>query len=188
MTIPNILSFFRILMIIPFVFMFLKDNYILAALFLILSGLSDMFDGIIARKLNQVTKLGKMLDPIADKLTLVTVVICMGIKFNEIIPLVILLLLKDVCMLLAGGFLMKKKIDPPAAKWYGKLATVVFYTSVIIIVTLKAVFGKNNANLSIFLLSITAIFMIFALIKYFELFIDLLRKENYLKKNSDKKV
>lgn len=168
--------------------MFLKDNYILAALFLILSGLSDMFDGIIARKLNQVTKLGKMLDPIADKLTLVTVVICMGIKFNEIIPLVILLLLKDVCMLLAGGFLMKKKIDPPAAKWYGKLATVVFYTSVIIIVTLKAVFGKNNANLSIFLLSITAIFMIFALIKYFELFIDLLRKENYLKKNSDKKV
>lgn len=187
MTVPNILSFIRILIIIPFVYMFLNDNYILAALFLIVSGLSDMFDGIIARKLNQITALGKILDPIADKLTLVAVVICMGIKFPEIMPLVVLLLIKDVSMLLAGGFLIKKKIEPPAAMWYGKLSTILFYLSVIIIVFLKAAFGVINSNLSIFLLSITAVFMIFALIKYFELFVELLKKDKYLKKDIDKK-
>ena len=181
MTVPNILSFFRILIIIPFIYMFLKDDYILAALFLILSGLSDMFDGIIARKLNQITALGKILDPVADKLTLVAVVLCMGVKFPEIMPLVVLLLIKDVSMLLAGGFLIKKKIEPPAAMWYGKLSTTLFYLSVIIILTLKAAFGISNTNLSIFLLSITVIFMIFALIKYFELFMEL------LKNNADKK-
>ena len=175
-------------MIIPFVYFFLIDNYILAALFLVLSGISDMFDGIIARKFNQITKLGKMLDPIADKLTLLAVVVCMGIKFKEIIPLVVLLMVKDICMLLAGGFLIKRKIEPPAAKWYGKLSTIVFYISVIIIVSLKAIFGISNSNLSVFLLSTTAIFMIFALIKYFELFVELLKKNSYLERHNKRKI
>ena len=130
--IPNILSFIRIIIIVPFVLYFLNDDYLLAALMLIFSGLSDMFDGLIARKLNQITKLGKVLDPVADKLTLTAVIICMGIKFPEIFPLVIILILKDVSMLIAGSFLLKKGIEPPAAKWYGKLSTVFFYISVII--------------------------------------------------------
>lgn len=172
---PNILSFCRILLIIPFVYTFLKDNYVLAATSLVLSGITDMFDGIIARKLNQVTKLGKMLDPIADKLTLIAVVVCMGIKFSEILPLMLLLSIKDVCMLVAGGILLKKHIEPPAAKWYGKVATVIFYFSVIVLVGLKAIFGIVIKKLSIFLLSVTALFMAFALIKYFELFLELVR-------------
>lgn len=175
-------------MIIPFGYFFLIDKYVLAALFLVFSGISDMFDGIIARKFNQITKLGKILDPIADKLTLLAVVVCMGIKFKEIIPLVVLLMVKDICMLLAGGFLIKKKIEPPSAKWYGKVSTIVFYVSVIIIVGLKAIFGISNSNLSVFLLSTTAIFMIFALIKYFELFLELLKKNNCLKGHNRRKI
>lgn len=177
-TIPNILSFSRILLIIPFVRAFLNDDYIFAALYLIVSGISDMLDGVIARKFNQITKLGKLLDPVADKLTLIAVVVCMGIKFLEILPLVVLLIIKDVCMLLAGAILIRRKIDPPAAKWYGKVSTIIFYLSVIVIVTLKAAFGIVNSNLSIFLLSVTAVFMIFALIKYFEIFVELIKKDN----------
>lgn len=172
--IPNMLSFFRIIIIIPFIIYFLNDEYFLAALILVISGLSDMFDGIIARKLNQITKLGKILDPVADKLTLTSVVVCMGIKFPEIIPFVIILILKDMSMLLGGSFLLKKGIDPPAAKWYGKLSTVFFYISVIIIVGLKAIWGIINPMLSVSLLTITAILMLFALFKYFGIFLKLL--------------
>lgn len=146
----------------------------MAALMLIFSGLSDMFDGMIARKTNQITKLGKILDPVADKLTLTAVIICMGIKFPEIFPLVIILILKDVSMLAAGSFLLKKRIEPPAAKWYGKLSTIFFYVSVIIIVSLKAIWGINNPVVSISLLSVTAVFMLFALFKYFILFLKLI--------------
>ena len=172
--IPNMLSFIRIIIIIPFVLYFLNDDYLFAALMLVLSGVSDMFDGIIARKLNQITKLGKILDPVADKLTLTAVIICMGVKFPEIVPLVVILILKDISMLVAGSFLLKKGIEPASAKWYGKLSTVVFYVSVIIIVALKAIWGINNPVISISLLSVTAAFMLFALFKYFMIFLKLI--------------
>lgn len=172
--IPNMLSFIRIIIIIPFVLYFLNDDYLFAALMLVLSGVSDMFDGIIARKLNQITKLGKILDPVADKLTLTAVIICMGVKFPEIVPLVVILILKDLSMLIAGSFLLKKGIEPAAAKWYGKLSTVVFYVSVIIIVALKAIWGINNPVISISLLTVTAAFMLFALFKYFMIFLKLI--------------
>ena len=68
-TIPNLLSVLRILVIAPFAYFFLNGQLLLAVLFLAFSGLSDMFDGMIARKFNQITELGKMLDPLADKLT-----------------------------------------------------------------------------------------------------------------------
>lgn len=175
---PNILSFTRIIIIIPFVLYFLNDDYLLSAAMLALSGLSDMLDGVIARKLNQVTQLGKILDPVADKLTLTAVVICMGIKFPEIFILVVILSVKDLSMLLAGSYLLKKGIEPPAAKWYGKLATVFFYVSVIIIVALKALYGIADPRISISLLTATALLMLFALFRYFLIFLRLIEGNN----------
>ena len=68
LTIPNVISFLRIVFIAPFVLFFLNEQYIAAFSFIVLSGLSDCIDGYLARRLNQVTELGKILDPIADKL------------------------------------------------------------------------------------------------------------------------
>ena len=187
LNIPNILSLTRIIIIIPFVLYFLNDDYLLAATMLIISGLSDMLDGVVARRLNQITKLGKILDPVADKLTLTAVVICMGIKFPEIFILVVVLCVKDLSMLLAGSYLLKQGIEPPAAKWYGKLSTVVFYISVIIIVALKAIYGINKPEISISLLSLTAILMLFALFKYFLIFLRLI-KENKTQKKRQVKI
>lgn len=175
---PNILSFTRIIIIIPFVLYFLNDDYLLSAAMLALSGLSDMVDGVLARKLNQITQLGKILDPVADKLTLTAVVICMGIKFPEIFILVVILSVKDLSMLLAGSYLLKKGIEPPAAKWYGKLATVFFYVSVIIIVALKALYGIADPRISISLLTATALLMLFALFRYFLIFLRLIKENN----------
>lgn len=176
--IPNILSFTRIIIIIPFMLYFLSDDYLLSATMLALSGLSDMLDGFIARKLNQITKLGKILDPVADKLTLTAVVVCMGIKFPEISVFVVILIVKDLSMLLAGSYQLKKGIEPPAAKWYGKLATVFFYVSVIIIVALKAVYGITNPMISVSLLAVTSILMLFAVFKYLLIFLKLINEKN----------
>lgn len=176
-TVPNILTFCRIVLIAPFLYFFITERYIEATAILTASGLSDCFDGLLARKLNQVSDLGKLLDPVADKLTLVAVAVCICIMFPIVIPLMIILALKDLLMLCGGLYMIKKGIKPPAAKWYGKVGTIVFYFSVCLIVFLKAFYQIESDILTIVLMSLTAITMIFALVKYFQLFLKL-KKEN----------
>lgn len=185
-TIPNLLSMFRIVLIIPMIVFFLSKNYIGAVICIVISGLSDMFDGMIARRFNQISKLGKMLDPIADKLTLVAVIICIGILIPNLRLLVIILAAKDILMLIGGAYLIHRGITPPAAKWYGKIATVVFYISVTAIVGIE-VFGGAQlaAQLSVMittLLTVTSLVMIFALVMYAILFFQLLKENRKNKK------
>ena len=185
-TIPNLLSMFRIVLIIPMIVFFLSKNYIGAVICIVISGLSDMFDGMIARRFNQISKLGKMLDPIADKLTLVAVIICIGILIPNLRLPVIILAAKDILMLIGGAYLIHRGITPPAAKWYGKIATVVFYISVTAIVGIE-VFGGAQlaAQLSVLittLLTVTSLVMIFALVMYAILFFQLLKENRKNKK------
>lgn len=176
LTIPNIISLLRIILIYPFMKLFLQQDYVGSVLILLISGVSDMFDGMIARKFNQVTFLGQILDPIADKLTLIAVVACLVIKIPQIMPIAVLLIFKDVLMMLGGLFLMSKGVKPPRSKCYGKIATVVFYASILTIILLKVLFSLESIVASTVILSVTALFMLFALIKYFILFLNLLRK------------
>lgn len=175
-TIPNMLTYIRFLLIVPFVYYFLQENYIPAAVCIVVSGLTDCFDGMIARKFNQVTSLGKILDPIADKFTLLAVVICMVIYIPQVLPALIILLLKDVLMLLGGIDLINKSITPPAAMWYGKIGTIVFYISICIIVFLKAAFNYENFALDFTLLSLTAFTMLFALFQYGKIYFQLIKE------------
>lgn len=181
-TIPNILSMLRIVLIIPLVVFFINKNYVAAISCVVLSGLSDMFDGMIARRFNQITKLGKILDPIADKLTLVAVIVCIGILIPKVGILVLILVSKDVLMLLGGAYLIHRSITPPAAKWYGKLATVVFYLSVTTIVAFEVIGGPTATQqfslLITILLTLTAVVMIFALLMYATLFFNLIKADN----------
>lgn len=177
-TVPNLITYVRFILIIPFAYFFLKEEYISSAICIGLSGLSDCFDGLAARKLNQVTSLGKILDPIADKVTLLVVVVCMVIFVPVVLPVLIILLLKDVLMLLGGTDLINKGITPPAAKWYGKVGTVVFYISVCIIVFLKAFLNYENFALDLTVLSVTALTMIFALYQYGKIYIQLIKEYN----------
>lgn len=180
-TIPNIISFTRILLIIPFIVFFLLDNYLIAFSFILLSGISDCLDGYLARKLNQISDLGKLLDPVADKLTLISVVICMGVLIPEILPIAIVLVIKDILMLVGGFYLLKKEIIPPPAKWYGKVATVIFYVSVVTIVFFKGFLEYEIYLLTIILLGITFVVMMFALIKYAIVFKNLLKEKRNIK-------
>ena len=110
LTIPNILSFLRILLITPFMILFLNGNYIWASLMIIISGLTDCVDGFIARKFNQVSEFGKVLDPVADKLTLLAVGVGICIISPEVITVMVILIIKDILMMVGGLSLIKNDI------------------------------------------------------------------------------
>ena len=153
-----------------------------AAGLLVLSGLSDLFDGMIARKFDQVTELGKMLDPFADKLTQGVVALCLAVKFPVICPVLAIFVLKELTMLGCGAFLLlKRRKRPCAAKWYGKVATVMFYVSVALIVVMDGflhVEGVAFQVISYVLLGLTAAMMIYSAVKYAQIFLKILRSDD----------
>lgn len=164
--IPNILTCVRIIFIIPLSINLLCENYIKAFEILIFSGLTDFLDGFFARILNKQTKLGEILDPIADKLTLISIMTCLSIKFSNILYFMIILIIKELCMLIAGAFMLQKTKKTIRAKWYGKLATVFFYFSVGFIVSIKALWGVENKFLVNILMFLTTLLMLYAMLKY----------------------
>lgn len=177
LAVPNLITYLRFVLIVPFVNFFLCENYILAGVSIALSGLSDCFDGFFARKLNQVTSLGKILDPIADKVTLIAVAACMLVYMSALLPIMLVLVIKELLMMLGGLVLLIKKITPPPANIYGKIATVVFYFAIFIIIFLKAVFRIEITALNVTALIIVAIAMLIALIQYGIIFIHLLKNK-----------
>ena len=173
--IPNGISIFRILLVPVFVWTYFEEYYYTAGGVLLLSGLTDTLDGIIARKFNMITELGKILDPIADKLTQVTVAVCIAVKnlFTDpiLVVLIAICILKEVIMSIGSLVLMKNGQKPAAAKWFGKVATVVFYAAMVLIVWLDI----NWLN-TVLLFIVTA-FMIFALINYFKVFQEIKKQD-----------
>lgn len=169
MTIPNAISFIRILLITPFVAFFIERMYIAAAITVGISGISDLFDGVIARKFHQESELGKVLDPLADKLTLIAVGVCLIFIEPYVLPLMIIMVMKDFLMIVGGTILINQGVIPPKSSWYGKVSTFMFYISVGLVV-LMAIFGYVNNPLSFTVLGITAAMMIFSFINYVIIF------------------
>ncbi len=181
LTIPNALSVVRILIIPFFAWSFLQNKLPLAVGLLVLSGLTDCVDGFIARKLNQVTELGKMLDPLADKLTQGVVALCLAMRFPVIGPVLLVFIVKELVMLCCAIGLLKKKKRPCAAQWYGKVATVMFYASVALIVVMDGflhVEGLAFQVISYVLLGLTAAMMIYSAVRYFQIFLTILRSND----------
>lgn len=149
LTIPNALSVVRIILIPVFVYLFYTGD-IKGALFVILiSGLTDFFDGNIARKFNQISSLGKLLDPLADKLTQTTIAVMLFFEFSKFDSgsvrsfrfVFLLFLAKELLMMIGGVILLAKNIRPGAAEIYGKLATFTFYTVMLLIISFGSEFG-----------------------------------------------
>ena len=142
-TIPNWLSFIRIALIPVFAVLFVQGHQLVAVIVMICAALTDLFDGKIARKFNQVSNLGKILDPIADKLSQMAIVIVLLYTYweNPIKYLFFFFIVKEVLMVLGGALLLSKGMRPTAAEIWGKVATNVFYIAMIIILA----FGENGA-------------------------------------------
>lgn len=134
-TIPNMLSIFRILLLPLIVWLYCAEkNYKTAILVLFISGITDVTDGFIARKFNMVSDFGKILDPIADKLTQGVLLICLALKYKIIHALVGLFVLKEILMSVIGYLLIKRKDSVNSAKWYGKLNTVIIYSVIVLLI------------------------------------------------------
>jgi len=180
LNIPNILSIFRILLIPLFIVLYFKaggengEYYFYAAGVLILSGLTDLFDGVIARKCNQITYLGKILDPLADKLTQVTVVICVAIKLGSWILAAALMIfvVKELLMMIGGFIILRKKITLQGSKWYGKVATAVFY----VVMAAIAMFEGIPTEIAFVMILVAAAFMLFAFSQYIMEFFRIIKK------------
>ncbi|MCI9552747.1 MAG: CDP-alcohol phosphatidyltransferase family protein [Acutalibacter sp.] len=185
LTVPNAMSGLRILIVPFFAVLYLKGHVAAAVALLLLSGLTDMLDGLIARKFNQITELGKMLDPFADKLTQGVVALCIALRFPAIRPLLLLFIFKELLMLGCAVVLLKKHKRPCAAKWYGKVATVMFYVSVSVIVLMDGIglAKPNTFNISAYvMLGLTGVMMAYAAVRYFQIFLAILREPEERKK------
>lgn len=142
LTIPNLLSVIRIALIPVFAVMYLQGNQIAAIIILAVSGLTDLFDGKIARRFNQVSALGKILDPVADKLTQITIAVILFICFRNSSSSVInafgwvflVFLIKEGIMVVGGLVMLLMNIRPGAAEMPGKVATCTFYGVMILVI------------------------------------------------------
>ena len=149
MTIPNLLSVIRIILIPVFLVLFLKGSYLAAVIVLGISGLTDLFDGKIARAFNQVSNLGKLLDPIADKLTQITLAIAYFFYFHASDDALLrgaswlfwAFVLKELLRLIGGVLLLTHDITPQAAIMYGKVATVAYCVVMILLLLFSPGFG-----------------------------------------------
>lgn len=141
-TVPNLLSALRIVMVPIFGVLFHQGRYGWAVFVLALSGLSDFFDGKIARKFNQISALGKILDPVADKLTQITIAVMFYLTFRASSDsfvrafswVFLIFLIKELVMVIGGGIMLAIGLRPGAAEMPGKVATFVFYVIMIVII------------------------------------------------------
>ncbi len=132
-TVPNLLTCLRLLMIPLFMWLYLaKQKYAETAAVLLLSGLTDIVDGFIARRFDLVSDLGKALDPVADKLTEFCMLLCLLSRFDVLRLLAVLMVAKELVCGAATLAAIKKTGEVLSAEWHGKLCTCLLYLTIVL--------------------------------------------------------
>lgn len=166
LNIPNGLCFFRILLIPLFLFIYFNAgnsfDYLVAGIILIVSGFTDFLDGYIARKYDMITDFGKLIDPIADKLTQLAVAIALVYTYPLAWALVGIIVLKDGMLGIVGLYLYQYGLKIEGASWWGKIATAYFYLVVIILVATNI----STSILSTILIVTSTLCMAFSFVLY----------------------
>lgn len=132
LTIPNLLSLLRLLMIPLFIWLYLHGHKGWTAAVLLLSGLTDVVDGFIARHFNQVSDIGKVLDPVADKLTQAAMLLCLMTHYPMMLAPFCLLAVKEVFAGVSGLIVIRRTGIVPGAEWHGKVTTLLLYGMMIL--------------------------------------------------------
>ena len=164
--VPNALTIIRFLLIPFIVINIFSGNFIIAFIFFTVSGITDIADGCIARKFNLISNFGKLMDPLADKLTQIATIASLTLK--DIIPIWILaiVLLKELIMIAGASFLYGKDVVV-YSKWYGKLATVLFYLAIVFSLLINQ-FNLESiwSNLDLWLFYLALFATVFSLVMY----------------------
>ncbi len=169
-SIPNLMSYFRILLIPVFCVLYLRaqtpGQYLLAAGVVFLSSLTDLFDGMVARRFHMITELGKALDPIADKLTHAALAICLAVRYPLMWALIGLMALKEGYMGLMGLYFLRRGKMLDGAMWFGKVCTAILFVGMLTLFLVPQM-PRTAANLLIlFMMAV----MLFAFLRYIPVF------------------
>lgn len=174
-TIPNLLSLFRLALIPVYIIIYLNArsdaDYYIAAGILAVSCLTDLIDGKIARHFNMISKVGKILDPLADKLTQFSLILCLTMKYPILWYLVGLFVVKESFQLIAGGINLKKGKMLKGALISGKICTTVLFISLILMVMLPSLSEKT-------ILMIFVTDSVFMLISFWDYLVTYCNREN----------
>ncbi len=173
--IPNALSVLRIVLIPVFMTLYLLHFDIWAFAVLLVSGLTDAVDGFVARRFNMITDCGKLLDPLSDKLTQVAVVVCLTTRYTELLPLTVLCFAKELFQAIGGILLLKKNVQAQGARWFGKVSTVLFYATMLVIVLWYDTLSVTAPWVLWLLVSLVGISMLCAFVGYLHIFIHIRR-------------
>lgn len=173
LTIPNMLSFFRIVLIPFIVILYLKyQRYGWTAIIILLSGLTDVVDGWIARHFNMVSDFGKILDPISDKLTQAAILLCLVKRFPNMLYIFLFMAVKETLMGITGLLSIRYSGEVRGADWHGKLTTVMLYAMMLVHIVWYAI----PISVSNILLIVVAGVMLISLTLYCSRNMELVKK------------
>lgn len=166
LTIPNLLSLFRLLLIPVYVHLYrnavTRQQYIAAAGILAVSCLTDLADGKIARRFHMVSNTGKVLDPLADKLTQLALFLCLSARYPLLYPVLTLFLVKEMFQLLAGILHFRRGKVLPGALIAGKCCTTVLFVSFLVLV----LFPESERVSVKVIMILDSLFLLIAFISY----------------------
>ena len=149
LTIPNLLSLLRLLMIPVFTWLYQHGHEEWTAAVLILSGVTDIVDGYIARRYNQVSDFGKAFDPLADKLTQAAMLLCLTSRYPAMLLPFALLAVKECFAAITGIIVIRRTGQVLGAQWHGKVSTLLLYGMMILHVLWKDIplWVSNTLNI-----------------------------------------
>lgn len=174
LTIPNAMSFFRLLLIPVIIWLYCgQENYLWAVVVIAISAVTDIADGKIARRFSMVSDFGKVLDPVADKLTQLALIICLLSRYSWLWLLLALFVVKEALMAFWGYLTMELTDSVNSARWYGKLSTVILYASMMALFLFPGIPETAAAVLSV----ICAFVMVLSLVLYGNFYSGILTKE-----------
>ena len=128
-TIPNMLSLFRLLLIPVIIWLYIvRQDFVWTTVVLTLSGITDIVDGIIARKCHMISDFGKAFDPVADKLTQIAMLFCLVSRFRWMLLPLCVMAIKEVTAAILGLLVIRRTGKVEGAVWHGKATTVLLYS------------------------------------------------------------
>lgn len=174
-SIPNLMGYFRILMIPVFLYTYChadsREDYLAAFLVLGISLLTDFLDGKIARRFNMVTEFGKILDPVADKLTQGSLAIAVLFRYPMMKLFLAVFLVKECYMILMGLYIIRKKNIRKGAQWFGKITTAVVDVGIMVLLLAPGL----PSGIADALIIAMIVFMLFSLANYIRFYHGILR-------------
>lgn len=169
--VPNALTCLRILLAPCFVLLYLLNRPAAALIVFIIGSITDVLDGFIARRFHCISSTGKALDPLADKLTLIAILMCLYIAGRVPLWLLLLLVLRELTMILGGVILWQNKVTF-ASDHYGKITTVLFFSASVLLFPWHHIQPLVYVGKALLLLSLAC--SLTTLVHYFRLFMPML--------------